>query len=89
MFLTRKALLAPFGLSHSSTDTWGAYTRHLDPGQHTASKRSTQKIARRHLTLRTRIKRVVCKTICFATSTQMDDIVIGLVVNRHAFGRVG
>ncbi len=87
VFLKLKALLEPFGLTHYYTDKWGAYTRHLDPQHHTASKRSTQKIERKHLTLRTRIKRLVRKTICFSKSTQMHDIVIGLFVNRYAFGR--
>jgi IS1 family transposase len=32
--------------------------------------------------LRTRIKRVVRKTIGFSTTTQMHDIVLGLLVNR-------
>ena len=45
------------------------------------------KIERKHLTLRTRIKRLVRKTICFSKSRQMHDIVIGLFVNRYAFGR--
>jgi hypothetical protein len=65
----------------------GAYTRHLDPEQHTVSKRGTQKIERKQLTLRMCIKRLVCQTICFSKSTQMHDIVIGLFVNRYAFGR--
>jgi hypothetical protein len=47
----------------------------------------TEKIERRHLTLRTRIKRLVRKTICFSQSTQMHDLVLGLFVNRYAFGR--
>ena len=88
VFLTLQALLDPFGLTHDSTDTWGAYTRHLDPEQHTVSQRGTQQIERKHLTLRARIKRLVRKTICFSKSTQMHDIVIGLFVNRYAFGRV-
>lgn len=71
----------------SSLDKWGAYTRHLEPEQHTTSKRFTQKIERKHLTLRTRIKRLTRKTSCFSKSTQMHDIVIGLFVNRYAFGR--
>ena len=87
VFLKLKALLDPFGLTHYYTDKWGAYTRHLDPEQHTISKRGTQKIERKHLTLRARIKRLVRKTICFSKSTQMHDIVIGLFVNRYAFGR--
>jgi insertion element IS1 protein InsB len=88
VLLKLKALLAPFSLTHSSTDRWGAYTRHLAPAQHTASKRCTQKIERPPLTLRTRIKRLVRKTICFSKSVQMHDIVIGLFVNRYAFGRL-
>jgi len=47
----------------------------------------SEKIDRKHLTLRTRVKRLVRKTICFSKTTQMHDIVIGLFVNRYAFGR--
>ena len=64
----------------------GAYTRHLAPEVHSPGKRNTQKIERKHLTLRARIKRLVRKTICFSKSTQMHDIVLGLFVNRFAFG---
>src|SRR5215831_15141677 len=87
VFLQLKALLEPFGITQYYTDYWGAYTRHLDPEEHTPGKRNTQKIERKHLTLRTRIKRLVRKTICFSKTTQMHDIVIGLFVNRYAFGR--
>jgi IS1 family transposase/transposase-like protein len=87
VFLQLKALLEPFGLTRYYTDHWGAYTRHLDPDVHSPGKRNTQKIERKHLTLRTRIKRLVRKTICFSKTTQMHDIVIGLFVNRYAFGR--
>jgi insertion element IS1 protein InsB len=41
---------------------------------------------RKHLTLRTRIKRLMRKTICFSKSIQMHDIVIGLFINRYEFG---
>jgi len=54
---------------------------------HGPGKRHTQKIERKHLPLWTRIKRRVRKTICFSKSTQMHDIVLGLFVNRYAFGR--
>jgi insertion element IS1 protein InsB len=86
VFLRLKALLEPFGLTHFYTDHWGAYTRHLAPEVHSPSKRNTHKIERKHLTLRARIKRLVRKTICFSKSTQMHDIVLGLFVNRFAFG---
>jgi insertion element IS1 protein InsB len=85
-FLKLKALLEPFGITKYYTDYWGAYTRHIDPDQHEPGKRNTQKIERKHLTLRARIKRLTRKTICFSKSIQMHDIVIGLFVNRYEFG---
>ncbi len=87
VFLQLKALLEPFGLARFYTDYWGAYTRHLEPEVHCPGKRNTQKIERKHLTLRTRIKRLARKTICFSKSIQMHDLVIGLFVNRYAFGQ--
>jgi insertion element IS1 protein InsB len=87
VFLQLKTLLGPFGLTRYYTDHWGAYTRHLDPDVHSPGKRNMQNIERKHLTLRTRIKRLVRKTICFSKTIQMHDLVIGLFVNRYAFGR--
>jgi insertion element IS1 protein InsB len=84
--LQLKALLAPFGIRRFYTDGWGAYRRHLDPSQHEVGKRRTQQLERKHLTLRTRIKRLGRKTICFSRSVQMHDIVIGLFINRFEFG---
>jgi insertion element IS1 protein InsB len=81
-----KALLAPFGIRRFYTDGWGAYRRHLDPRRHVVGKRRTQQLERKHLTLRTRIKRLVRKTICFSKSVQMHEIVIGLFINRFEFG---
>jgi insertion element IS1 protein InsB len=46
-----------------------------------------QKIERKHTTLRTRIKRVAQKTICFSKSVLLHDIVIGLFISRFEFGR--
>src|SRR5262245_42808919 len=63
VFLTLKALLEPFGITRYYTDYWGAYTRHLDADEHQGGKHNTQQIERKHLTLRTRIKRLVRKTI--------------------------
>jgi insertion element IS1 protein InsB len=68
------------------TDSWGAYERHVDPAFHTVGKRHTQKIERKHLTLRTRIKRLARKTICFSKSIWLHDVVIGLFINRYEFG---
>ena len=84
--LALKALLAPLGIGRFYTDGWGAYHRHLNPHQHVVGKRRTQQLERNHLTLRTRIKRLVRKTICFSRSVQMHEIVIGLFINRFEFG---
>ena len=86
VFLKLKGLLEPFGITRYYTDYWGAYTRHIDLEEHQPGKRHTQKIERKHLTLRTRIKRLARKTICFSKSIQMHDIVVGLFVNRYEFG---
>jgi insertion element IS1 protein InsB len=87
VFLQLQGLLEPFGLARFDTDYGGAYTRHLAPEVHSPGKRQTQNIERTHLTLRTRIKRLVRKTSCFSKTTQMHDLVIGLFVNHYAFGR--
>ena len=87
VFLELKALLQPFGITRFDTDGWGAYRRHLDPDKHTVGKQHTQKIERKHTTLRARIKRLTRKTICFSKSIQMHDLVIGLFINRFAYGR--
>lgn len=86
VFSQLKALLMPFGIKHFYTDDWGAYERKLPKLQHTISKSNTQKIERKHLTLRTRIKRLTRKTICFSKLERMHDIVIGLFINRYEFG---
>jgi insertion element IS1 protein InsB len=87
VFLALKRLLEPFSITRYLTDHWGTYERHLAPEEHDPGKRHTQQIERKHLTLRTRIKRLARKTICFSKSIQMHDIVIGLFVNRYEFGR--
>jgi insertion element IS1 protein InsB len=86
VFLQLKKLLAPFPITRFYTDDWGAYQRHIPAAYHEIGKSKTQKIERKHLTLRTRIKRLTRKTICFSKSIQMHDIVLGLFVNRYAFG---
>ncbi len=81
-------LLGPFELTHFYTDGWGAYLRLLDQQCHTVGKANTQKIERKHLTLRTRIKRLARKTLCFSKSEWLHDIGIGLFINRYKFGRL-
>ena len=85
-FLHLTALLNPLGIRRFYTDGWGAYRRHLDPTQHVVGKRATQQLERKHLTLRTRIKRLVRKTLCFSRSIPLHELVIGLFINRFEFG---
>jgi insertion element IS1 protein InsB len=77
VFLKLKALLAPFGITHYYTDKAGAYRRHLPTKRHTVGKLSMQKIERKHLTLRTRLKRLARKTLCFSRSRLMHELFIG------------
>src|SRR5438445_700045 len=86
VFLQLQALLEPFGIRRFYTDGWGAYERYIDPEQHQVGKENTQKIESKHLNLRTRIKRLVRRTICFSKTTTMHDLVIGLFINRYEFG---
>jgi insertion element IS1 protein InsB len=88
VFLQLLALLKPFGITRYYTDSWGAYERHVDAEQHTVGKEYMQRIESKYINLRTRIKRLVRRTLCFSKTEQMHDLVIGLFVNRYEFGRV-
>ena len=84
-FKELKKLLKHYKIKHYSSDGWGSYLRFLEE-IHTVSKALTTKIERKFLTLRTRIKRLCRKTICFSKSELMHDIVIGLFINKYEFG---
>ena len=86
MFLQLKKLLEPFGITKFYTDGLKTYERHIAPEMRQVSKYKMQKIERKHLTLRTRIKRLARQTICFSKSEEMHDIVIGLFINKYEFG---
>jgi len=86
VFRELKKILAPFGVTMFYSDDWGNYVRNLNVSEHTISKKNTQKIERKNLTLRTRIKRLTRKTICFSKLEFMHDTVIGLVINILEFG---
>ena len=86
VFLQLKELLEPFGITKYYTDGWGAYERHINAEQHQVGKENTQKIESKHINLRTRIKRLVRRTLCFSKTERMHDLVIGLFVNRYEFG---
>ena len=86
VFLRLQQLLEPFGITKFYTDGWGAYERHIEAEKHQVGKENTQKIESKHINLRTRIKRLVRRTICFSKTEQMHDLVIGLFINRYEFG---
>jgi len=86
VFLKLQALLRPFGITRYYTDKAGVYRRHLPPAQHAVGKLSMQKIERKHLTLRTRLKRFARKTLGFSRSCLMHDLVLGLYMNHVEFG---
>ena len=48
-------------------------------------KRNTQRIERKHLTFRTRLKRLARKTICYSKSLEMHEILFGLLINVLEF----
>jgi len=48
-------------------------------------KRNTQKIERKHLTFRTRLKRLARKTICYSKSRDMHILMFSLLINVLEF----
>jgi insertion element IS1 protein InsB len=87
VFLRLQALLEPFGITRYYTDGWATYERHVDTEKHIVGKEHMQRIESKHINLRTRIKRLVRRTIGFSKTERMHDLVIGLFVNRYEFGR--
>lgn len=65
VFLRLQQLLLPFGITQYYTDYWVAYHHHIE--------------SRKHLLLRTLLKRLVRKTICFSKSILMDDTVSWII----------
>ena len=82
-----ESVVEPFGITRYYTDGWGAYERHLDSEKHCVGKDKTHKIESKHINLRTRIKRLVRRTICFSKTEHMHDLVIGIFITRYEFGR--
>lgn len=72
--------------SGTSKESLICILRHIDPEKHVVGKGNTWRIERKHLTLRTRIKRLARRTICFSKSILMHDTVIGLFINGFEFG---
>ncbi|CAD5747073.1 IS1, transposase orfB [Escherichia coli] len=79
------ALLTPFNIGMLTTDEWGSYARALPKEKHLTGKIFTQRIERNNLTLRTCIKRLARKTLCFSRSVELHEKVIGAFIEKHMF----
>jgi insertion element IS1 protein InsB len=81
-------LLKPFNIGTVYSDNNYAYHDKIEAENLVTGKRNTQQIERHHLTLRTRIKRLCRKTICFSKSRDIHMAVVGTFINIHFFGRI-
>ena len=82
------SLLAPFSIRTVYADNNFAYQEKIPSDKLVSGKKNTQKIERNHLTLRTRIKRLCRKTICFSKRRDIHIAVIGTFINIFFFGRI-
>ena len=91
-------LLSEYNIGKFYTDGNQSYERVITPASlkldeeekseaHEIGKEHTQKIERIHLSLRTWVKRLARKTICFSKTLRMHKIVVGLCINVKFFGR--
>ena len=67
------------------TDAWGAYDPCLPTEQHLVGKGPMQRLERKHLTLRTRLKRLTRRTICFSKKQFFHDGLITLFIFHFFF----
>ena len=80
-------LLAPFHIETVYADGNYAYKKHIHESAVITGKRNTQRIERKHLSLRTWCSRLVRKGIRFSKLHLMHRIVLGLVINCRFWGR--
>ena len=80
-------LLKPFPIRTVYADNNFAYENKIKDKVLIRGKKNTQKIERNHLTLRTRLKRLARKTICFSKDKDIHQSVIGTFINIYFFGR--
>ena len=79
-------LLLPLNIGKVYTDGNYAYYEKFDSEVLVVSKKNTQKIERKHLSLRTWGSRLVRKGIRFSKKALMHKICVGLVINYWFFG---
>jgi insertion element IS1 protein InsB len=78
-------LLSRFNIAFYMTDAWPVYRSLLPSASHVISKKYTQRIERHNLNLRSHLKRLARRTICFSRSEVMHDKIIGwyLTINHY------
>ena len=78
-------LLKQFNIVFWMTDAWPVYRTLLPSGSHVISKKYTQRIERHNLNLRSHLKRLARRTICFSKSEEMHDKIIDwyLTINHY------
>jgi insertion element IS1 protein InsB len=81
-------LLAPFNIQTVYTDDNPAYDSKITHSWLITGKTNTQRIERKHLSLRTWCSRLVRKGIRFSKRHDMHVIVIALIINFWFFCRV-
>ena len=74
-------LLKPFKIKKVYADNNFAYQEKIDSDILETGKKNTQKIERNHLTLRTRIKRLARKSICFSKDKTIHETLIASFIN--------
>jgi insertion element IS1 protein InsB len=82
------SLLKPFNIGTVYADDNYAYRDKISGENLVTGKRNTQQIERNHLTLRTRVKRLCRKSICFSKDKRIHKAVIGTFINVFFFGRI-
>ena len=82
-----RQLLTQLGLSGARciTASWWAYVDRLPAEQRGEDTAQRQGLERKHLTLRTRLKRRTRKIICFSKNTFFQDGVMALLIHHFFF----
>ena len=80
-------LLSPLNIVMNYTDGNWAYVDNISAEKLVVSKKNTQKIERKHLSLRTWCSRLIRKGIRFSKSSEMHKIAVGYTINTRMFGR--
>jgi insertion element IS1 protein InsB len=80
-------LLSPYKINIVYADDNFAYKKNVKKSSLVTGKKNTQRIERKHLSLRTWCSRLVRKGIRFSKSHLMHRIVVGLVINYWFFDR--